>query len=89
MIAQEFNGDPTERKISELDFLSVGIPFVSRWLTIATSAYRRQPFCDPNHLLILYELAESLESSRSMVAGYGSIEHRAEGKIANFEFKSD
>jgi len=25
-IAQEFNGDPTERKISKLDFLSVGIP---------------------------------------------------------------
>jgi hypothetical protein len=25
-IALEFNGAPTERKISELDFLSVGIP---------------------------------------------------------------
>jgi hypothetical protein len=29
---------PTERKISKLVFLSVGISFVSRWLTIVTRA---------------------------------------------------
>ena len=69
---KKFNGEPTERKISELDFLSVGIPFVSRWLTIATSAYRRQPFCDPHHFFILLELAKSLESCRSMLIGYGA-----------------
>jgi hypothetical protein len=45
--AQEFNGDPPERKISKLDFLSGGIPFVSRWLTIATCAYRRALLSDP------------------------------------------
>ena len=62
---------PTERQISNLVFLSVGIPLVSRWLTIATSAWRRQLLSASSTSILIGALG-GIESSRS-----SSLEHRA------------